>query len=324
MALFEHLLLFLLSAGIIWFFAGLLIESINSVAKRFNQSGFTMAFFVLGFLTSISEISVMVNSSINGTPQVSAGNLVGASIVILLFIVPLLAIVGNGIRLNNTLHHKNLAIALFAAGLPALLLLDGSLNVREGVICLMLYITLLYGIRKQHETMPKIIEAVEGSLVAKSQASAMDAAKITIGALFIFGAGHILVKEAVFFANILSVPSSIIGLLVLSIGTNIPELVIAVRSIIKKHTEIAFGDYLGSAVTNTVIFGFLPVLNGSFTVESSEFVITAVLTTIGFTGFYIASKSRNKISKQEGYWLLSVYGLFLLIQLINFLRFAQD
>lgn len=295
------------------------------MARRFHQSGFTVAFFVLGFLTSISEISVMINSSLNKTPQISAGNLSGASFVILLLIVPLVAIIGKGIQLRNTLHRRNLGLALFTVALPTLLMLDGSVSKSEGLICLLVYVTLIYIVRKQDsKSAPKLVEAVTKELVDKRKATAKDAIKIIVGGLFIFIAGHLLVDEAVYFSVALSIPASIIGLLLLSIGTNIPELVIAIRSILKKHKDIAFGDYLGSTVTNTLVFGFLPWLNGRFSVEPTEFIGTAVLMVTGFTGFYIFAKSKNKITKQEGMVLVAVYGIFVLVQLVNLIRFATD
>ncbi|QQS23269.1 sodium:calcium antiporter [bacterium] len=325
MGLLVHILLFLLSASIIWFFAGLLIESVNNVARRFNQSGFTVAFFVLGFLTSISEISVMVNSTINGTPQVSAGNLVGASFVIILLVIPVVAIVGKDIQLRRTIKRRNLALALITILLPPLLMLDGSVSLREGLICIMFFATLLYLIRSDsRDKVPKIIKEVEQELIDSRKSTAVDIVKIIVGAVFIFVAGHLLVEEAVFLANFLSVPVSIIGLLVLSVGTNIPELVIAVRSILKKRKDIAFGDYLGSSVANVFVFGLLPVLNGRFSVEPTEFIATAALMLVGFTMFYFFAKSQNKISRKEGLVLVSIYVMFVVIQTINLIRFATD
>lgn len=325
MAIFVHLLLFLVSAAIIWFFAGMLVESVNRVAHRFYLSGFTVAFFVLGFLTSISEISVMVNSTIDKAPQVSTGNLIGASFVILLCIVPLLAMAGNGIRLTNTLHKSSLALALAVVLLPVLLVLDGNVTRSEGLVCLLLYCLLVYRIRRQTSvTVPQVVKAVETNLLHKHVVTIIDTGKILLGASFIFIAGNLLVDESIYFSNILSIPSSIVGLLVLSIGTNIPEIVIAVRSLLKRHTDIAFGDYLGSTVANTLIFSFLPWLNGNFMVESTEFLFTAVLMVVGFIGFYIAAQSKNAISRVEGMGLMATYILFVIVQSITFIKFATD
>lgn len=325
MEIFINLLIFLIAGAIVWFFAGLLVESVDRVARRFHQTGFTVAFFVLGFLTSISEISVMVNSTIAKTPQVSVGNLVGATFVILLFIVPFLAVIGNGVELKGILHKKNLLVALIVSLLPALFLLDGQVSWSEGIICILVYVSLLYLIsRQKFITVPEIIKEVEEELVDKKRTTTLDVVKILAAGSLIFIAGHFLVTETVYFSNLLSVPNSIIGLLVLSIGTNVPELVIAARSILKKRNDIAFGDYLGSAVTNTLIFAFLPIFNGTFFVEASEFIATAILMVVGLIALYVAANSKRIISRTEGVVLLSVYVLFVIIQMVNLIRFAID
>jgi len=313
MGILNHLLLFLFSSAVIWFFSGLLIDSVDRVAKRINQTGFTVAFFVLGFLTSISEISVAVNSSLEHQPQISAGNLVGASLVILMLIVPLLAIANNGISLKHTISRKNMALALGVIMLPPLFVMDGVVSRAEGIIILMFYSILIFSIRKKNSIL-QTIELVDEDLLNKKHTNKTDAVKILLGAMFIFGAGHILVSEGIFFSSLLGAPSSLIGLVALSIGTNVPEIVIAVRSILKNHAEIAFGDYLGSAVANTPIFGLLALFNGKFSVEPNEFLITCLLMGLGLVLFYIYAGSKNTISKKEGFVLLYVYIIFFIIQ----------
>lgn len=322
MTILTHSLLFLLSFGVIWFFAGILIDAIDRVAKRFNKSGFTVSFFILGFLTSISEISVAVNASLENQPQISVGNLIGASFVILLLIVPFLALAGNGISLRNTISRQNLALALGIILVPAFFVLDGNVSRAEGLIILLIYGTLIYSIRKKESVM-RTIEQVDESIVHKKHATIKDAIKIAIGAVFIFLSGHLLVNEAVYFSNLLGVPSSLIGLILLSVGTNVPELVIAVRSIYKKHKDIAFGDYLGSAVANTPIFGLLALFNGRFSVEPNEFLITFFLMLMGLILFYLFAGSKHNISRNEGRVLLFVYVTFLLTQISTLAQMAK-
>lgn len=323
MDLLQHLLFFLLAASAIWIFSGLLVGSVDRVAKRFHQSGFTVAFFVLGFMTSISEISVMVNSTLNGTPQVSAGNLVGASFIILLLIVPFLAIIGNGISLKNSFTKWQFALALIVIALPALCLSDGKVSPGEGLICLLGYSILLYFIHKSKpETIPEVIEEVEKELTHKKHATLYDLLTIVGGAIAIFVSGHVLVEETVYFSGMFGIPSSIIGLVVLAIGTNVPELVIAVRSIKSGHADIAFGDYMGSTVANTVVFAVLSLLNGAFTVEASEFAVAIILIIISFTALFVFAQSQNRLSRREGIILISIYAIFILIQVINVVRFA--
>lgn len=291
------------------------MDAVDRVSKRLNKSGFTVAFFVLGFMTSISELSVMVNSTLNNTPQVSAGNLPGASLVLLVLIVPLLAVLGNGIQLQTVLKKQQLALALGVVALPVLCLADGVVTRIEGVFCLAAYGVLLYFIRKiKQDAVPEVLQNIEYELVHKKHAHFKDISIILGGALAIFLSGHVLVEEVVYFSGYLGVPSSIIALLILSIGTNIPEIVIAVRSLRKHHADIAFGDYMGSSVANTLIFGVLSIFNGAFHVESSEFITTALFTILSFSLLFLFAQSGQCLSRKEGFGLLGVYALFVLSQ----------
>jgi len=325
MSILPHLLLFGLSAAVIWGLSGLLVAATDRVAKRYHRPGFGVAFFVLGILTSISEISVAVNASIKGVPQISAGNLIGGSMVIFLLIIPLLATLGNGIQLGKILSTRTMLLVLAYVLLPSLLILDHTMSRNEGALMIIMYIALMYGMEKKNPTeqaAEQAVEEVKEELLKKRRATTLDIVKISFAALLIFAAGKILVDEALFFSSTLSIPPSLVGLILLSIGTNVPELTIAARCIIKKKTDIAFGDYLGSAAANTLIMGFLPLFNGAFRVERSEFIATFALLCAGLVLFFIFSRSRQDLSRKEGGVLLGIYATFMLIQVFSAARFA--
>lgn len=328
MEIFVHALLFIVSGSVLWFFAGLLIEATEAVAKRLNKSSFTVAFFVLGFLTSIGELSVMTNSFIEGVPDVSVGNLIGSSFITLLFIVPMLAIIGRGVHLKNTLNNKHLILTLAVAILPVLMVLDGEVHMTEGLVCLMAYVTLFYFIEgskwwgRKSNSVPEIIDEIGEELVDTKYATWKDIGKIVVGAAAIFISGNILVEESIYFSELLMIPGSLIGLLLLSIGTNTPELAIAVRAIRHGNVDIAFGDYLGSTVAVTVIFSILSLLSGTFSVDPTAFYFTAGLMVTGFIAFYVFSRSKEEISHKEGIILILFYVAFLLSQATNLLLFV--
>ncbi len=326
MEFLTHVSLFVFSIFVVWFFAGILISSISRVARRLRRSGFAVAFFVLGLLTSISEISVALNSSINRVPQVSAGNLVGSSFVLLLFLVPLLAIVGNGIRLTNTFTKKSLLFALMAVLFPVLASIDGVVTPREGGLMLVVYFTLMAFIRRDSRTktknIEKAVEQLQEELTHKRRPDWKDAFKIMIGAAAIFYAAHLLVEEAVYFAEFFHAPASLMGLLLLSIGTNVPEIIVAVRSVMKRQKAIAFGNYMGSAVANTLVFGALPLLNGRFALQLEHFGLIAMLLAAGFVCFFFSAFTKHQISRAEGIVLLVFYVAFLAVQSLEFWQCA--
>jgi len=321
----------------IWLISGIVISAIDRVARRYNKPGFFVAFFVLGILTSMSEISVATNATIEGVPAISAGNLIGGSVVIFLLIIPLLAITANGIPMTMVLTRKNIAFLLFLILLPCILVLDGTVTRRDGLLMLLLYLALLYAVHKrsapEHIVKTTIREVHEEIfrtrktwaahalfLWRKKKTSFGDFGKIVIGAILIFAAGNVLVDESVFFSHYFQVPPSFIGLVMLSIGTNLPEIAIGIRCALSNQRNIAFGDYLGSAAANTVIFGMLALVNGTFSVESSEFFPTFLLLLPGLILFFILSQSGRILSRREGLALLTLYAAFLIAQSLNIMH----
>lgn len=313
-----HSLRFLIAFGIVWFIAGAIIGAVDRIAKRGNKSGFTVAFFVLGIMTSISEISVAFNATIEDVPSVSAGNLIGASVVIFFLIIPLLAICASSINLDHAIPWKTLVLALCVVAAPAFAALDGVILGWEGIVLLMFYAVLMLHIRKK-QSVEQAIETtatdVRRVLAQGKHAVLFDALAILGGAVLIFAAGRVLVDESVYFSALLGVPASLAGLLVLSIGTNTPELILAVRSVLSRHTDIAFGDYLGSAAANTLIFGFLPLMNGQFTLDTAEFITGFVVLTFGLMLFALFARTKNSLSRGEGIVLLLLYMCFVAVQI---------
>lgn len=308
-----EVIVFVVSIAVVWYFAGTLVEAVSRIARRFCKNGFFMAFFVLGFLTSISEFSVALNSVATGIPQVSVGNLAGASFVILMLIVPVLAVLSGGIRLNDAVSKRNMLLILASIALPAVLVIDGDVSRSEGLLAILAYGTVAFALYRQKQAIETCeVDMGDGRSIRPLLS---DIGRVFFAAIAIFVAAHFLVKEAVYFAEAFQVPGSLIGLILLSVGTNIPEIVIAVRSILRGRTDIAFGDYLGSAAMNTFIFGLLALVAGTFAVEAREFVITAILSVSGFAALYVFAHTKHMVSRGEGMVLLLFYAAFVALQL---------
>ncbi len=133
----------------------------------------------------------------------------------------------------------------------------------------------------------------------------------------IFVASRQLVETTEFFAQLLNAPPYIIGLIVLGIGTNTPEFTIAITSILHKRKEVAFGDYVGSAAANTMLFGVFSIFTDTVTIQNGNFFLTFVIFTVGMIFFYIFSRSGREITRQEGYMLLLIYVVFVVMEVLH-------
>lgn len=322
-----HILTFIFSIGLLSYFAGILVDTVAELAVRLGRTNFSVAFFVLGALMAVDEFSVMVNSTLNGVPEVSVGNLIGSAFVVLIFVIPLLAIFGNGVFFKDRLDPKQMIFMLFVALLPALLVLDGEVTASDGMLALLSYLALIYYIRdgrwwwqqKNKKSEIKKPEKVTSEEKGNKKPWWLVTIRIVGGTVAIFFAGDLLVTETVYFSELIGVSSSLVGLVILAIATKVPDLTIAIHAIKKSNIGIAFGNYLGSAVATTAVFGVLGVLNREFAVNPNDFSMTIIFMIVGFIMFFIFSSTKNEISRKEGMVLATVYVSFMILQISSFL-----
>ncbi|MGL5831342.1 MAG: sodium:calcium antiporter [Candidatus Altimarinota bacterium] len=303
-----NILFFLAGFAILAKSSELVMNGVENFSNSSKISKFASSFFILGILTSLSEMSVGLNAVIEKKPEVFVGNLIGASFVIMMLIIPLLAIFNKGVNLKDHLSPAKLACFLILIISPSLILLDGLVTYYDALLLLFLCGAFFYMFQKD--------AAVLDNLKAKKNKKELSKSilKIAIGAVLIFVASKLLVDSTIYFAAFFGVPSFLVSLIVLSVGTNIPELTIAFKSVNKKVPEIAFGDYIGSSTVNVLLFGLLTLLHGPFAVAASGFDITFFILIIGYTMFFVFGRTKSRISPLEGLILLLIYLVFLAFQ----------
>lgn len=263
-------------------------------------------------LTSIPELSVGVSSVIDREPAIFVGDLIGASFVLFMFIIPLLAVVGNGITLSHQLTRKNLVLCLFVIFTPLLFVANGSIDRVEGLFMILIYILLVYIVERSG-----FIEETGETFIKTERGHWMDIVKLISGALMIFLSSKLLVDNTIYMGNYFNVHTSIISLVILSFGTNLPEFIITMRAMLSRNDSVALGDYIGSAAANTFIFGLLVLMHGTVSARGANFILTFILFLAGLILFYVFSRSNNKISRSEGVVLLLIYGVFIYFELIH-------
>lgn len=308
-----HIFFYISAFFLLWYCSGIIVNSVGRLASKLKLSSFAVSFFVLGILTSIPEFSVGLNSIINKTPDIFVGNLLGASLVLFILVIPLLAVFGGGVKLIHQLNENNLIFSLLVVAVPIFLIADNVLTRTEGVFLILIYVILFYFIEKKNGLMAI---GQEKKISSDKKHFIEDSIEIVLAAVIIFLASKFIVNETIYFASFLHVSEFIIGLLVLSIGTNLPELSLAIKSIFLGKKEVALGDYLGSAAANTLLFGLFTLLNGKRVNVSVYSFRILILTLLGLGVFYLFSRSKNDISKREGKILLLIYLLFVISQVL--------
>lgn len=307
-----NIIFYLFSFLVIWFGAGMVVSSVDRISHKLNLSAFAVSFFLLGILTSVPEISVGINSVIQNDPDIFIGNLIGGVVVIFLLVIPILAIWGKGIKLVHQMENKNLIFALLVIAAPTIFVLDGRVGFTEGLFSIILYSVLVYVVEKKKG----LFEKVKDKIMDGNNHILEDLLKILGGVVTIFLASKFVVNGTVYFSQFFHISEFLLSLVVVSLGTNLPELSLVVRSLAMKKKDVAFGDYLGSAAANTLIFGALVLLSGGNVVTENHFLQTFIIVIGGLWMFFLFARSKNDVSRKEGLILLGLYIFFLIVEFV--------
>lgn len=307
----PHLVIYILSFVGIWIGSGLAIGSVERLSKILRVSSFAVSFLVLGLFTSVSELSVGVNAILENDPEIYVGNLIGASIVIFMLIIPLLAITGKKIKISTEFQGFNLPASLVVIALPVILAMDGRVGRTDSIIALSLFGFLVIAV----QTRRGLFERIKTINSRSSIKVGKELLRIVFGVAVIFIASRFVVEQTMYFSQILEVSPFLVSLLLVAIGTNIPELSIVVRSAFMRDNQVAFGDYVGSASFNTFLLGILTLVYGKSVVLSNSYLVSLLFLVFGLLAFYYFARTKNSISRLEGLALLAMYLLFLATEL---------
>lgn len=292
--------------------AQFLVSTINTVSKRFRISDFTLGFFVLGIATSTPEMFVGVNSIIDGYPQLSLGNLIGAIIVLLSLLIGLTAIVFGKVSFKGAFTHNDFIITGLLLIAPALLLFDGNVSRVEGLFLIIIYGAFFFIMNKQ-ET---LLEHIRDTVTASPLKSTKLFAKAAIGVIGLLIFSKIIVETALEFTELLNISPLLVGLLMLSIGTNLPELSLGFFAK-TSHSEIALGDYLGSAAANVLLIGLLAFISPFEVTYIGKMRMSLIILIVVVLVFNLLVFRRKVLTRRDGVILLAIYIVFVASEIIN-------
>lgn len=308
---FVNLFFYVLAFISIWLGAGLIVSSASKFSTKLRLSPFAFSFVFLGILTSTPEFSVGLQAIATDHPEIFVGNLLGGIVVLFLVIIPLLAIFGNGISLKHELDNKTLLATLGIILAPSIFILDKKVTTLEGAILILLYLVLLFLVQRKNG----IFDRKNGQLLNIKAYSYKDFLKILLGIGIVFISSSVIVDKTIYFANSFSVSAFYISLFVIALGTDLPELSLAVRSVISGKREIAMGDYIGAAAASTLLFGIFILLYGEELLTESNFIVTFLFIITALLLFYFFFRTKNYISRGNGLLMLGVYAIFVIIEL---------
>lgn len=296
---------------IIFLFAVLGIAAALTVKNiRYFASVLKIRLFVfgilLGLITTLPELSVGINAIIDKAASLSVGNLLGGIIVIFGLILGASLLLNRQIITGGELKILIPEVAIIFS--PILFGLDGNYGLLDGLIMVGLYLGLIFYLyRANHSFGLSHLKLIDKNKIAKAVLWSI------VGIILVLLASHWIVERTLDLLNYINVSKLMIGVLVFAVGTNLPEITIAITSWRKKTSELSLSHLVSSAFTNVLVLGILAAIRPITFVVGPAYWVLAIFMGLILTAFLFFYHSNKKMDRREGLILLFIYILFLIV-----------
>lgn len=313
MNIFFVILFLIVLFVILGYGADLVISNLKEIGKSLGLKLFFLG-IILGLITSLPEFSVGVNSIIRDIPAVSAGNLLGGIIVLMSLILGLNILFNREIITDGKII--NLIPFFILILIPFFLSFDGIIGGIDGVILMLSYLFTVWFLYKKNQ--PKIIPSLE--MINRREIS-REIFFMAVGLILIVVSSSLIVRLAENFLEVFSISPLLVGVLIFSLGTNLPELSISFKAWRKKNSELSVSNLLGSAAANIFVLGVVASMQKIEIKINQEFCLIASTFLVLIALFAIFYRSQKKFSFFEGLAFVLVYILFLFAQYLFFITY---
>lgn len=319
MATFVALILLLLGLGFAIVGADLLVDGASVVARRFNVSELVIGAVVVGFGTSMPELTVNVVSAVHDNTAIAISNILGSNIFNIFLILGAVGCV-YPLGINKVLRFRDLPMNLLAALLVGVcaneMFIDdmkfNALIRSDGLVFLCFFIIFLYYTFNENLTHHEANAAKRD----KEMHVTKSVIYIIIGLGGLIAGGELIVQGAIRFAKELGADQHLIGLLIVGPGTSFPELIASSIAAFKKKTDMAVGNIVGSNIFNIFFtLGLTAVIKPIPLILSMNIsVCVYIAACVALWAFCFIGKSGN-IGRVKGVIFLLAYAVYIYFML---------
>ena len=305
-------LLFLIKGGD-WF-----VDGASALARRFHLPELLIGATVVSIGTTLPEVMVSTMSALSGHGEIAYGNAIGSVICNAALIAAITIAVRPGKVDPKTLKMPVLFFFAAAAIYCVAAYGFGKFTRPMGFIMLAMFVAYIAANIHQMKNAPAEEHEEEEETMPLPRMLML----LVLGAVLIAMGANLLVDNGTLIAQALGVPESVIALTFVALGTSLPELVTAITSLIKGHSDLSLGNVVGANVFNLVLVSGVSAALAPFTVPQSATIFGMNSSLVLEIPVMIAvmvlltapALVKGKLSRVQGVALLVIYAVFCGIQ----------
>ena len=297
------------------------VDGALNIAGALRVSPLLIGLTIVAFGTSAPEASVSFIAALEGNSNVAIGNVVGSNIFNTTFILGVASMVFPLTVKSQTIR-KEIPFALLAAIVLFLLISDiqlqnydiNAISRTEGLVLLLFFAIFLYYV---FEVARNNRELKNQDPSAQVKPSWVKNLALTVGGIVgIMIGGNLVVENSILIALSLGMSETLVGLTIVAVGTSLPELVTSVTAALKKQTEIALGNVIGSNIFNIFFILGISAAIHPLSVDSKIFLDVFLMIIVTLLVLVI-SRTNYQITKKEGAFLSVIYIIYLTFIIIR-------
>lgn len=283
------------------------LKGVLGVAAWLRLPRLLVATTLAAFATSSPEMAVSSLAALSGKPEIGLGDALGSNVVNVGLILGLALLFGS-LAARVAEIRRDFVLALIVPILTLVLALDGTLSRADGALLLTLFAPWLILVVRQAITHRRENMAETGSPVSALRACVL----LLVGLAALILAGRLFVTGASGIAMALAVPPYLIGVIIVAVGTSLPELVTVLLSRLRGHDDVGLGTLLGSN-----LFNGLAIVGVAATIHPIRAPLGEVagVLVFGVLTVLLMLPSAGAISRQRGIALLAAYAAFVFVTL---------
>lgn len=296
--------------GLLYVGAEGLVRGGASAGARLGLTPLVIGLTVVAFGTSAPELVVSVGAALADQGDVAIGNVVGSNIGNIGFILALAVLIRPAV-VQAQIIRFDVPILLGATLALLLILADAHVARWEGVLLLAGLLAYTWvSLRLSRREPPPVQQEFAAGIPARSMGLGRDLLFVVGGLLLLVGGGRLLVTGAIDIAGALDISDGVIALIVVALGTSLPELATSVVAAHRGQADIAVGNIVGSNLFN--VLGIVGVASTLRPLSATGMQLVDLGMLLGMTVLLLPlMRTGFRLNRVEGALLLAIYGVYL-------------
>ena len=242
--MWTYILLLIISALVLIKAGGLAVKSLSKIALFLNWSEFTTAFLLMAVTTSLPELFVGISAAIHGTPELSFGNIIGSNIINLTLVVALTLIFVKNIKAESATVRKTAVFTVLIVFLPFILMFDKVLSRIDAFVLFAVLGIYLYSLIKKRAKFKKVLDYTPKKDWVVFKVFFKHIGLFALSVLLLIASAEGIVRSALFLATGWGVSLLTIGIILVALGTNLPEIVFGIKAVSLGHKDMILGNLI--------------------------------------------------------------------------------